>query len=362
MRFIHSSFCLLVFIVTISGCKNKTAEHIKVDTGLRPVEPENALATFELEPGFKIEMIASEPLVSDPVDMEIDEYGRLYVAEMHGYPLDISGTGKIKLLSDTDGDGKMDSMVVFADGLTLPNSVMRWKKGILVTDAPYVLYLEDSNNDGRADIRDTVLTGFALSNPQHNVSNPLYGLDNWIYPGHEGAITTHRFEKEFGDQGGEIYYPAAPDSPRLAKNGFGRTVRFQPGKHTLETTSSATQFGHTFDAYGHHFEQLYFNHIYQEILAAKYFDRNPALLLSDATEPISDHLDISEIFAITQQTGTRKPTSVEMTSVCGITTYLGGASHIIRQHGLYCRSGKSYCSCRPPHQPRCNLYCQPVAR
>jgi hypothetical protein len=77
MRFIHSSFCLLVFIVTISGCKNKTAEHIKVDTGLRPVEPENALATFELEPGFKIEMIASEPLVSDPVDMEIDEYGRL---------------------------------------------------------------------------------------------------------------------------------------------------------------------------------------------------------------------------------------------------------------------------------------------
>ena len=137
-------------------------------------------------------MIASEPLISDPVDMEIDEYGRMYVVEMHGYPLDRSGSGKIILLTDSNGDGVMDKRTVFAEGLDLPNSIMRWKKGVLVTDAPNVLYLEDSNGDGKSDIKDTVLTGFALSNPQHNVNNPVYGLDNWIYLGHQGSGSTEK--------------------------------------------------------------------------------------------------------------------------------------------------------------------------
>ena len=94
------------------------------------------LSSFEIADDFKIELIASEPLIGDPVDMEIDEYGRLYVVEMPGYPLDKSGSGKIKLLADTDGDGKMDKSTTFAENLILPNSVMRWKKGFLVTDAP----------------------------------------------------------------------------------------------------------------------------------------------------------------------------------------------------------------------------------
>jgi len=89
-----------ILLITTSGCKNNTPlVEPPIDSGLRPVEPENAISTFELEPGFKIEMIASEPLVSDPVDMEIDENGRMYVVEMHGYPLDISGTGKSYLLT-----------------------------------------------------------------------------------------------------------------------------------------------------------------------------------------------------------------------------------------------------------------------
>lgn len=107
-------------------------------------------------------MIASEPLVSDPVAMEIDEYGRMYVVEMHGYPLDKGGSGKIKLLSDEDGDGKMDKSVTFAEGLTLPTGILRWKKGVLVTDPPNVVYFEDTDGDGIADIRDTILTGFPL--------------------------------------------------------------------------------------------------------------------------------------------------------------------------------------------------------
>ncbi len=123
---------------------------------------EDALSTFQVADGFKIELIAAEPLISDPVDMEIDEYGRMYVVEMHGYPLDLAGSGKIILLTDTDGDGNMDKRTVFAEGLKLPTSVMRWKKGILVTDAPNIIYLEDTDGDGIANLKDTILTGFAL--------------------------------------------------------------------------------------------------------------------------------------------------------------------------------------------------------
>ena len=145
-----------------------------------PFTPEEALSTFEIADGFGIELFAAEPLIADPVAMEIDEAGRIYVVEMHGYPLDKSGSGKIKLLIDTDQDGKPDKSTVFAEGLTLPNGIMRWRNGVIVTDAPDVLYLEDSNNDGKADIRKVLLTGFALSNPQHNLNTPVYGLDNWI--------------------------------------------------------------------------------------------------------------------------------------------------------------------------------------
>jgi putative membrane-bound dehydrogenase-like protein len=201
----------MAMIVLLMSCQNNPESS---STG---VKAEEALSTFELEPGFKIELLAAEPFISDPVDMEIDEYGRLYVVEMHGYPLDKTGSGVIKLLEDTNGDGRMDKSTVFADGLVLPNSIMRWKKGLLVTDAPNVFYFEDTNADGKADIKDTLLTGFALSNPQHNLNSPVLGMDNWIYLGHEGAVSTQTYQKEFGDPGTEIYFPAQPDSPRLAK-------------------------------------------------------------------------------------------------------------------------------------------------
>ena len=289
-----------------------------------PVEPENALSTFELEPGFKIELLAAEPLVEDPVDMEIDEYGRLYVVEMYGYPLDKSGTGKIKLLSDTDGDGRMDKSTVFADGLTLPFGIMRWKKGLLVADAPHLLYLEDTTMDGRADIKEIMLTGFAFSNAQMNVGNPVYGLDNWIYLTSEAGGTYQVYKKDFGDLGSDIHFPGVPDAPRLPQAGSGRTVRFLPDQHKLELTSGTTQFGHDFDVWGHHLLGNNSDHIYHEVIAAPYLGRNPDLLVSDATQSLSDHG--SEVFAITKNPERQLLTNVGIfTSACGNTLYTGGA-------------------------------------
>ncbi|MEO5998003.1 MAG: PVC-type heme-binding CxxCH protein [Chitinophagaceae bacterium] len=308
-----------IFLI-LSGCQNKK------QTRSAGVKASEALATLQVADGFKIEMIAAEPLISSPVDMEIDEYGRMYVAEMHGYPLDKSGSGNIVMLSDTDQDGVMDKRTVFKEGLMLPTGILRWKKGILVTDSPNIFYLEDSDNDGKADIMDTVLTGFGLTNPQHNLNNPVYGIDNWIYAAHEGIVRTRDYMKEFGDEGTEIYYPSQPDAIRLPQNAMGRSIRFRPDRTKLEVLTSRCQFGHTFDQWGHWFGCNNSNQGYQEVIANRYFERNPNLLVSDATQSMSDHLNAAEVFPTTTNPDRQILTNVGvMTSACGLTAYMGDA-------------------------------------
>lgn len=316
--FRYGYYCILAALFSCSTGK------IKYDKGAVP--PAAATTTFEVEPGFKIELIAAEPLVADPVDMEIDEWGRLYVVEMHGYPLDKSGSGKIKLLTDEDGDGVMDKSTVFADGLVLPNGVLRWKNGILVTDAPYVLFFEDTDNDGKADKRDTILTGFSLSNPHINVNNPIYGLDNWIHLSHRGSIPTKTYHDLFGDEGTEIYFNKQPDKNRLPKNANGHSIRFRPDTYEMEMTSGRGQFGHTFDVWGHHLFGDNQNHAFAAAIASPYVARNPALAVSQVTTGISDHGDAAEIFQITTHPERQLFSGAgTMTSASGIVAYAGGA-------------------------------------
>ncbi|MET7000967.1 PVC-type heme-binding CxxCH protein [Chitinophaga defluvii] len=313
-------YLCLSFVVT-AGCHNQ-----KPDASSGGVKASEALATMQVPEGFKIEMIAAEPLISSPVDMEIDEYGRMYVVEMHGYPLDKSGTGNIVLLTDTNGDGIMDKRTVFKDNLMLPTGILRWKKGILVTDSPNIIYLEDTDNDGKADKVDTLLTGFGLTNPQHNLNSPVYGLDNWIYAAHEGVVKTRDYMEEFGDEGTEIYYPADSNAVRLPQNAGGRSVRFRPDHTQLEMLSSRCQFGQTFDQWGHLFGCNNSNQGYQEVIANRYFERNPHLLVSDATQSMSDHLDAAEVFPTTTNPDRQLLTNVGiMTSACGLTDYMGDA-------------------------------------
>lgn len=319
LKKIFYHYFFIFSMISILSCENRT------ETDSIPVEAKDALSTYQIADGFKIEMIAAEPLISDPVDMEIDEYGRMYVVEMHGYPLDRSGTGKIILLTDSNGDGVMDNRTVFAEDLELPNSIMRWKKGVLVTDAPNVLYLEDTNGDGQANVRDTVLTGFALSNPQHNVNNPVYGLDNWIYLAHEGSVSTQKYKEEFGDEGSEIIFPSSPGSANLPKNANGLSVRFRPDQKQIEMTSSRSQFGHTFDVWGHWFGCNNSNQGYQKVIANRYFERNSALPISDAVQDMSDHLNAPEVFPTTIHPDRQLLSGVGMmTSGSGLTAYLGG--------------------------------------
>ena len=117
---------LIILILTGSLFTCSDQNSIRYENGA--VLPEDGVSTYEVAAGYQIELIASEPLIADPVDMEIDEYGNTYVVEMSGYPLDKSHTGKIKLLKDKDGDGVMDEAVLFADNLMFPNGILRWKK------------------------------------------------------------------------------------------------------------------------------------------------------------------------------------------------------------------------------------------
>lgn len=313
------TFLFLIFFCF--ACENK--QTTKVSRKLTP-ELQKALADFEIAEDFEIELFAAEPLIADPVAMEIDENGKVYVVEMHGYPLDKSGTGKVKILKDTDADGYPDQSVVFADSLVLPTGIMRWKKGVIVTDPPHVLYLEDTNNDDKADIRKILLTGFALSNPQHNLNNPIFGLDNWIYLAHESSITPNVYKNEFGDEGTEIHFPDKPEI-KLPQNANGRNVRFKPDTYELEMLSGETQFGQTFDEFGHHILTSNAHHLFHEVIADRYLRRNPDLLVADATQSMPDHGDACEIYPITQNPEHQLLTDVGVvTSSCGVTWYLGG--------------------------------------
>ncbi|HRP55761.1 PVC-type heme-binding CxxCH protein [Agriterribacter sp.] len=314
----HTYYFIAILLLAGVRCNPK-----KPDLSRGAIAAEAALATMEVPEGFKIEMIASEPLVTSPVDMEIDEYGRMFVVEMHGYPLDKSGSGNIVMLSDTNGDGIMDKRTLFKEGLILPTGILRWKKGFIITDSPNIYYLEDSDGDGKADIMDTVLTGFALTNPQHNLNNPVYGLDNWVYAAHEGVVKSRDYAEEFGDEGTEIYYPSKPHAVRLPQNASGRSVRFQPDKYLLEEMSSRCQFGHTFDQWGHWFGCNNSNQGYQEIIAQRYLTRNPQLPPTEASHNMSDHLNAPEVFPTTINPDRQIFTDVgTMTSGSGLTAYL----------------------------------------
>jgi len=309
----------LIFLVSLLACKDNGRP--KTFNGLSPQE---ALKGFRIPEGFRIDLVASEPMISDPVAMEVDENGNIYVLEMHGYPLDTSGTGKIKLLTDTNGDGLPDKSEVFADHLRLPTGIMRWKKGLIVVDVPDVLYLEDSNHDGMADIKKKIITGIALTNPQHVANTPIFGIDNWIYLAHMGTVTP-KVSMMFNDSGSLVRFVDAPEARTLPRNADGRNIRFNVDKLELEMLSGESQYGQSFDNWGHHFCVENADHIFEEVIAAKYLNRNPALLVANASDYISDHGGACEVYPITVNPENQLLTDRGVvTSACGITYYNGG--------------------------------------
>jgi len=197
----------------------------------QPKSPEESARCVQLMPGFRWDLVASEPLVRDPTAITFDERGRLFVCELHGYNLDgyldiveLNKTGKldrevrrirfaapaaqaeadketfgtVRLLQDIDGDGRMDRADVWADRLPPCYGIVPARGGMIAVCAPDIIYLADRDGDGIAEIRQTLFTGFVREVLERGISNPRWGPDNWIYVasgGLSGNITGPRLKQ-----------------------------------------------------------------------------------------------------------------------------------------------------------------------
>lgn len=150
---------------------------------------DKALQTFFLPPGYKLEVVAAEPMVQDPIVIDMDADGRMYVVEMPAFAMDESMRDsmepicRVVLLEDTDDDGKMDKRTVFLDKLVLPRAVKALADGVLVGEPPNLWLARDTNGDGKADTKELVRNDFgrADANIEHNANGLLWGMDNTIY-------------------------------------------------------------------------------------------------------------------------------------------------------------------------------------
>jgi putative heme-binding domain-containing protein len=148
-----------------------------------PLSPAEAIAKMTVPEGFKVELVASEPDIVNPVAMTFDERGRIWITESVEYPRSSAGPGRdrIKVLESTRGDGHYDKITVFADGLNIPSGIAVGHGGVWVANSPDILFLQDTHGTGKADKREVVVTGFGRTDT-HELPNSLtWGPDGWLY-------------------------------------------------------------------------------------------------------------------------------------------------------------------------------------
>lgn len=260
---------LLLGFATAEMPSPLAAQVVTAQDGPKPRSPDASAASFNLPPGFRMELVASEPLITEPSGVCWDEHGRLYVSELHGYNLEgqfdidelnrtgqldqvvrriqaneaakaaaLAGTyGVVKLLHDDNGDGRMDRASVFADGLPPCYGLVAARGGVIVACAPDIVYLADRDGDGHAEVREALFTGFPVGALERGINAPQWGPDNWIYFGS-------------GHGGGRITGPHLREPVELGGNNF----RIRADGSAIENVTGDTHtFGHAFTPDGDHF-------------------------------------------------------------------------------------------------------------
>jgi putative membrane-bound dehydrogenase-like protein len=245
-----------------------------------PLSPEESMKKLNVAPGFKVSLFASEPHVFDPVSLEFDEEGNAYVIEMPDYPYEVEpgkGHGRIRILKDTDSDGKIDQSIIFAENVTEATSMLPWKGGLIVTAAPNIIYLKDTNGDGKSDIREILFSGFFQNNSEAQVTSLKLGIDNWIYANNRG-------------QSGKVVFSKTPDAKPVEVR--GADFRFRLDRDVFELETGPGQFGQTINDWGHRFFTENSIHIQQAVIPWRYTHRHAFMPTSKFNVTITDHEEI----------------------------------------------------------------------
>ena len=242
-------------------------------------------STIQTSDDLEVRLLASEPIIRDPINMCVDASGHLWVVEMGDYPggdpahiepgttfqnerafrgtnkkpWDGAPGGRIKRLHDSDGDGTYDESTVFLDGLKFPTGVFPWKDGVLVCAAPDIFFAKDTDGDGKADVHETLYTGFSEANPQHRVNGFEWGLDGWLYL----AAGNH--------SNGEITSVKTGEKV----NTSGRDIRIEPHSGAVEAISGPSQWCRCRDDFGNWYGNDNTRPLYQFVIEERFLKRNP---------------------------------------------------------------------------------------
>jgi putative heme-binding domain-containing protein len=202
------------------------------------LSPADEQKQFKLPAGFEINLVVAEPEIQKPLNMAFDERGRIWLTCTEEYPYaappDRPGKDSIRILEDTDGDGRYEKMTVFADGLNIPIGIYPWKGGCVAYSIPNIWHLEDADGDGVCDKRSVLYGPFDTSRDTHGMVNSFRrGWDGWIYACH-GFNNDSRVK---GRDGNEVHMQS------------GNTFRFKLDGSRIEhfTHGQVNPFGMCFD-------------------------------------------------------------------------------------------------------------------
>ncbi len=298
------------------------------------VDPKDSVKSIQVKKGFRVELVAAEPLVKDPIAISFDENGRMFVVEMGDYSeRRDEHLGRIRLLEDTNGDGHFDKATVYAENLPWPTSVICYDGGIFVASTPDIIFFKDTNGDNKADVRKVVFTGFGNGKDRLNVQ-ALFNSFNWGMD--------NRIHGSTAPNGGIVTNVAVPSEVPLDLN--SRNFSFDPKTLKMRPESGGGQYGMSFDSRGRKFVCSNSDHIMAFMYDGYYADRNPLFAMPRNLVSIAVDGGAAEVYRISPEEPWRvirtkwrvsgvSPGMVEgggrsagyFTGATGITVYRGNA-------------------------------------